>query len=537
MPRNSNRLSKIGKLGQSAFQTLCHNDGLTANVAEDDSEGWDYLVEWSAPASTLPADRAPRGVSAFVQVKATSDRKKRSCQVKLSNALRFAKKPAPCFTVLLVFAADSALPVDAYVSHFWERDIEQALAASRAMSVDGRPLHKETFAVRFDESDRVPVDQLLKRIEAAVTAQGTDYAGAKQRQIEEAGAEEQSFRINIKFQDGLTKDQLLNAMLGHEETLEASSIEVLETRFGVTAPRDDWSSPGKLRIEPKVRPMDLVITRPASGDTLRLPGQATLAQLPGPSGPLRRMRLETDFVSLRTDLNGSGSLSLKFNGQVPYTFAKLRGITRLSCWVTEGPVDVSLDTELGSLLSGQCEIKMDQEKPFWPLMDQVLGELEAIFPIDCWPPNATLTMADLADGWQTLSQFSGTLTQADVVWSFVGLDPALPQEAIRAVPAMQGVQYLDLGSVTLFAIYVAGLRLVEIADSKTDLTLDKPDIRYRHVLRGDARTNWAFMRDQVAKFRATLPPGMIHSDLPEDPDEADLIPPAKQFGGPLLEQR
>src|SRR6185437_15416210 len=106
----TNRLPKIGALGQSAFQTLCHQAGLTVNPATDDHEGWDFLVQWPAPASSLPADRAPNGVSAFVQLKATSDINRQTCQVKLSNALRFARNPAPCFTVLFAFTNGDILP-------------------------------------------------------------------------------------------------------------------------------------------------------------------------------------------------------------------------------------------------------------------------------------------------------------------------------------------------------------------------------------------------------------------------------------------
>lgn len=521
------RVRKLGPLGQSAFQTLCHQAGLTANPAIDDHEGWDFLVEWPAPASSLPADRSPRALSAFVQVKATSDSRRHSCQVKLSNALRFAKNPTPCFTVLFIFADDDLLPSKTFVSHFWDADIEQALAAGRSVSVNGKPLHRESFTIRFDPGDAVPLDQLLERIRAAVVGQGPHYDAAKQKRIDSAGADGLSFKINVTFDDGVTRDQLLNAMLGDGEPLQASAVQVLESRFGVTAPRDDWSGPAALKIEPTIKTMDLVITRPGAQDVLRLPGKATFAQMPGPSGLMRRLRVQADYLTLNLDLAGEGHLSLTFDGQAAYTIAQLRGIVRLSAWVSNGPVDLSLDTELGALLHGRCEMELDRGKPFWRLMDEVLGELIDLFPLDGWPPTATFVTADLAEGWRTISQFSATLTQAEAVWAFEDLDPSLSHDALRSVSAVQGVQYLDLGTATLFAIYVASLQRIEITDGNAELTLGAPDIRYRQVLRGDARTNWTFMRGQVAKVQAALPPGLIHSDLPDDLPAEEVITAAE----------
>jgi hypothetical protein len=526
MSSMSNRPAKIGALGQSAFQTLCHNDGLTVNPATDDHEGWDFLVEFPPPPSKRPADRAPKGVSAFVQVKATADGNRRGCQVKLSNALRFAKNPLPCFTVFLVFADNQPLPIRAFVKHFWERDIEQALAASRAASVSDKPLHKESFAIRFDDTEAVALDQLLERIQAAASAHGSRYAAVKQALVDEAGAAGRLFKINATFEEGVTRDQLLDAMVGDGGPLQASSVHVIEERFGVAAPVDDWSGPATLKIEPNPKPVYLVLSRPGEPDSLRLAGQASFGQMPTPSGPRRRLKVVADYVEINSDLDGEARFTLRFDGKASYSIDQICGIVRLSAWVSNGPVDLSLETELGTLVRAQCEIADLNGKPFWCLLDQVLAELIEVFPLNRWPPGLTYSVADLAEGWRTISEFSATLTQTDVILTLGSLNREIPRSAIQNVPAMQGVQYLDLGVATLFAVYVADLLTIDFADDQVELTLGKPEIRSRHVLRGGARDNWDYMRTLVSEIRKTLPPGLLHSDLPMCFDETLDLPAA-----------
>ena len=124
-------VSKLGPLGEDVLRKWCSEAGLTRNKAEQDENGWDYLVEFPIrKEANAPWDKAVAPVECKVQVKATR-RLRNSVGIKLSNALKMAKCPLPFYLLVLEFSdgieLDQAriLPIDGAVAEKILRRVRQ----------------------------------------------------------------------------------------------------------------------------------------------------------------------------------------------------------------------------------------------------------------------------------------------------------------------------------------------------------------------------------------------------------------------------
>src|SRR3954469_8928034 len=184
---------------EDKFAGLCSSAGVTRNKSVQDRTGWDYLVEFP-PANMrgVPADLRPTEVSAPVQVK--SKRLGRpSVTLKLSNALRFAKDPLPCFVVLFL-ATSGSEPVRIFARHFWDQEIGQALLRAREAHAKGRDdLNKLSMTVSFGVQDEHSSD-LIAWMAATSATRGDRYAEAKVDLARSLGFEDGFIHGNIQFE-------------------------------------------------------------------------------------------------------------------------------------------------------------------------------------------------------------------------------------------------------------------------------------------------------------------------------------------------
>jgi hypothetical protein len=130
------RIVDLDSWAEDRFSAFCSRAGVTRNKSVQDRTGWDYLIEFPpAPTRLIPADLRPIEASARVQVKSKRSGKA-SVTLKLSNALRFAKDPLPCF-VILFLATGGSEPVRVFVRHFWQQEIGQTLKRAREAHAKG----------------------------------------------------------------------------------------------------------------------------------------------------------------------------------------------------------------------------------------------------------------------------------------------------------------------------------------------------------------------------------------------------------------
>ncbi|MCF6329346.1 MAG: hypothetical protein L3J02_06065, partial [Henriciella sp.] len=149
----SGKIQDLGDWAEDAFSGLCSKSGITRNKSSQDRSGWDYIIQFPARRiDKLPSDMQPGEKSARVQVK-SKGRGKPSIALSLSNAVKFAKEPMPCFVVLFL-ATDKAEPVRLYAKHFWADEIARTLKRVRKADADGKSdFHKMTLSISFADAD------------------------------------------------------------------------------------------------------------------------------------------------------------------------------------------------------------------------------------------------------------------------------------------------------------------------------------------------------------------------------------------------
>ncbi len=284
---------------------MCNAAGVVGNRVCDDQNGWDFLVEFPPVASDQPADLGPPGQSCFVQIKSSRSRRK-SCNFKLSNAIRFAQHALPCFTVLLVFDGDAVEPSEIYVQHFWSDQIRAALEAARRAHLDGiAALHQVVFPVRFSDYERCPRDEVISRIEAAITAVGPRYPAAKVQLAQTVGYEDGWGAGSFTLAEGVDPETLVDLMLGRVEDVPISAFELRDARFGLKGPAVTPNSPGRLSVDPTPLESCLVTVSPMQGgEELSLKGDVYVPGIPDLPEHLRKIRIQAGVLEVTLKPSG-----------------------------------------------------------------------------------------------------------------------------------------------------------------------------------------------------------------------------------------
>ena len=118
-------IKRLARYAETSFASLCALGGALCHESQEDENGWDYHVELPEDESIGPADTAPPGKHAYIQVKSTRNARL-SCSVKLSNALKAARSRDPWFVVLMV---DAAPQPKIYAVHIWTETMKDWLKA------------------------------------------------------------------------------------------------------------------------------------------------------------------------------------------------------------------------------------------------------------------------------------------------------------------------------------------------------------------------------------------------------------------------
>jgi hypothetical protein len=169
-----------------------------------------------------------------------------STRVKLSNALRFANTPLPCFVVLFVYGRNDA--PDIYVAHFWH-DLDWPNSGGGAALGGGgdSALHKRHLPIAFTAGDHVtdPLGHILEE-----TGSPGSYGARKALILGRTGFEDGLGVASITFAPAVTPERFVDTQLGLGEPLEVSRFRFVTKRFGIEAgpPLADFTS-GALSVE------------------------------------------------------------------------------------------------------------------------------------------------------------------------------------------------------------------------------------------------------------------------------------------------
>ncbi len=219
---------------QSSFENLCNVADLTKNRSIQDREGWDYIVEFPrAKVAGLPHDRQPGNATVRVQVKSKTSGKP-TASIKLSNALRFASEPDPCFIALWWRTSDHS-EERIYAKHFDKPLLEATLRRAREAHRDGKmDLNRLRLSITFDNSDDHTND-LVSWIRSIADTDQHDYANRKRQLTDELGFEGGRIGGTLKLPYGDVQ-KLIDAAVGLPTTPPDVEISLGDRRFDIVSP-------------------------------------------------------------------------------------------------------------------------------------------------------------------------------------------------------------------------------------------------------------------------------------------------------------
>jgi len=285
----------LGEMGESLLRHWCAEIGITANRAERDRTGWDYLLEFpSLPSkeASRALDKSPGPLQCLVQVK-TTKLTNNSLSVKLSNWVRLINTPLPSFFLVLRYTKKRNCS-NAYLIHVDQAQLARVLKKLRQLSRDptvGTKMHKRSLALRWTEATQLAsaaADAFSQRILEAVGPNPAAYTAAKQIMLRDTGYEDVRTEMDIRvtvpqpYQGERLKELLVDFSIGALATLDVSKADIWDVRFGIRAPSatHHFGSGGKLEVHTKPAKEGLLLLRsPENSREVRVHAQGF-----GPAG-------------------------------------------------------------------------------------------------------------------------------------------------------------------------------------------------------------------------------------------------------------
>ena len=234
----------VGRMAESLVQLWAAQHGFIANKAYVDATGWDYLLEFDRPSARPAAlrslDHEPSADASLVQVKGTDSGT--SVAIKLDNMKRLIDWPIPTFIFIAVYdgAAD---PKATYLVPVDEELTRRVLERLRSVPDDQQDrLHAMTLSVTWEDRHRLVANDGGALRDAVALHVGKDpaaYAARKLKWKETLGYGERPYRGRLVFKEkdpNKAERHMVSFAIGLTDRLEASVIDICETRFGITKP-------------------------------------------------------------------------------------------------------------------------------------------------------------------------------------------------------------------------------------------------------------------------------------------------------------
>lgn len=351
-------MSRRSRHGEWKFGEICQSPDavcdVVVNKATDDEHGWDHVVDITPPQEAgLPADLQTHLLQCFAQIKTTNG-KKPSTKLKLSNAIKAAKSPLPSFVFLLHYRDGIAEP-EVYGRHIWVEEISKWLERGRQTELSGRSdLHNLSVTMSFGPRDKLhkrPGDWSFDQLKLHG---GAEYARNKTELFQSVGYGEFSQEGTMTLGPLETENDVVLHELGLIEDLPVSEFRVFDKRFGIlsSSPIHDFSGGGRIQFTKEGHPLTLQIVS-CDGKSFDIPARAWHASLVGFDHPDFKTRIKAGHIDL---VMSPGKTKDTFN--VTYdiyeesTLPEQLGFLCLVNWSQAGPVQFVAMTDVGKLLGG-----------------------------------------------------------------------------------------------------------------------------------------------------------------------------------------
>jgi len=235
----------IGTAGELIIEQWCALSGITANRSEPDRHGWDLHFEMPNLADLKLANALHEAnIECKVQVK-TTDTKKKTEPIELSNLRSMATSTLPTFYILIELAGGQQV-LAAHLLHIDESICSKVLERIRRETAKPGKLnlHKKTMSLDFKKGVKIqPLngEGLKSEILKFIGPSQADYVIKKQTFIKSCGFSPQSYKISFQVNVDHA-DKLVRMLLGDNDSLEVKGLEATVTRFGITEQLNEMRS-------------------------------------------------------------------------------------------------------------------------------------------------------------------------------------------------------------------------------------------------------------------------------------------------------
>lgn len=240
-------LKKTWRLAEKNFTASCTDAGITCNQSVEDEHGWDFILDITPPkhqGHLLSSQDTLKQV--LVQVKSTTNGKK-SCVMKLSNALNMAKVAKACYVVLYCVKNGET---KVYLKHIWENEISAVHRKATLHEAKGRiDFHKVSYQLHFDETE-LCMENVAEAIKQHQSGLSNDYHLLKTKIAKSVGFEHEVGTGKISFAFEKPED-FPRMMLGLERGIACPNFSFTPSRFGISIPHLERKlRNGKISVEP-----------------------------------------------------------------------------------------------------------------------------------------------------------------------------------------------------------------------------------------------------------------------------------------------
>lgn len=388
---------------------MCADQGAVCNMSTEDETGWDFVVEFPARLPLgLPSDMRPGDVACLVQVKSTTLGRP-ATRLKLSNALRFANAPLPCFVVLFVYARNGD-GRGIYVSDFWREQMARTLEAARRAAAEGdERLHRRYLPMAFGAGYRA--EDPVSRIAAEAAAHAA-YAETKAAFLLRTGFEDGLGDASVTFGRMVTRERVVDAQLGLGDPLEVARFSFTTRRFGILAgPALADFGPGTLHIEARPTGRCVVSLAPETGDDeIDIAADVYLPSQPDLPDGLLKVRLRSPIFDLSVKPStGETSFRVAVPPERALPLPDLSKLMRLRGMLANGPVACQARKDDVPFLSGVIALAGFEEHPAWADVRDFLAHVVDRVSPERLPPSITVSLNDLRDRGPAIMEFMSAI--------------------------------------------------------------------------------------------------------------------------------
>ncbi len=396
-------------------------------------------------------------------------------KLKLSNALRFAKDPGPCFLVLFL-ASEGGEPVKIFARHFWERELSAVLRRGRQAG-ESADLHTQTISFSFSDDDDHTSD-LIAWMQATLGGIGDRYADLKSNMVRTLGLDDGWIHGSIAF-DVADLEALVDHQIGLPSPAPLTNVTIKQRRFGIDAPQPIISGkPDFVNMRVHPTPCRVRVQAQSSRD-LWLDAELFAPAIPDLPEALLKLRIVAGFLEILILAGNRGKIDLNVEHHQPLSLAMLRSMTTLRLMAVQGSLDIQLFVE-GRLVYAADATLARHEDPWIDAVPNALDCLETAVA-GVAPSDFSLSFADIFAAWDGLVDFAGLVAGANLTIDCVFASP--PDQAPES-RTFVAYDYLDIGRWTILAVVARPILEASVDGKNVKVACGAPKVVEARVLLG-----------------------------------------------------